>query len=186
MSDPADLDAVGDGGGDDAAPVVVATVQFALTARQFVSATRATTDRGGVALLAFLTVTTLPLSAYSFATGTLGVAISCLLVGALVLWLLLDAQQFGPQRRYRELGLDAGTSTWTFASDALHIARAGHDVVAAWGAFDQYRLTDEFLLLGRTGSLAEVAPLAVFDTVELRAVRSLLADRLPRVRSARD
>ena len=42
------------------------------------------------------------------------------------------------------------------------------------------------LVLGRAGTLAEVAPLAVFDAVELRAVRTLLADRLPRVRSARD
>ncbi|MBC7462200.1 MAG: YcxB family protein [Thermoleophilia bacterium] len=168
------------------APTVVAAVRFTITARQFVQATRATVDRGGVALLALLTVTTLPLSAYSFATGTTGVAISCLLVGALVLYLLLDAQQLGPRRRYHELGLDAGTSTWSFAGDALHISRAGHDAVTAWGAFDEYRLTEDFLLLGRGGTLAEVAPLAVFDAEELRAVRSLLADRLPRVRSVRD
>lgn len=178
VDSPPDLDAPK----DDA---FVARVTFTMTPQAYVAARRGTVDRGGIALLAFLSVTTLPIAAFGLATGTRGIALFCLLVGALALGLLLDVQLLGPRRSYQDRGLGDGPSTWTFTDDGLHVVEPAGVRVAQWDDYARFAFTEEFLLLVRAHGVSDIAPLGVFDSHERRVVRTLLADVLPRERTSR-
>jgi len=161
----------------------IVTVSFTFTARRYGRAFRATHERGGLILLTMLSALLLPIGLFGLATGVRGVGVTCTLIGALTLALLLNVVVFGPRQRHRTYGFDRGASTWVLTDDGVRIVHPSAAFTRPWSRYTGYRFTDQYLRLERDNGPADLAPLDVFDGEELRATRALLRDRLPQLES---